>query len=70
MDTDGIQNGVFITTSKFTKECEFLANKSHKNIVLVDQDKLADLLVENNVGVSVQKQYQIKRIDIDFFEEI
>jgi restriction system protein len=40
----------------------------HK-IILIDGDMLANLMIENNVGVSVTATYQVKRIDSDYFEE-
>lgn len=40
-----------------------------KSIVLVNGEELAKYLIEYNVGVSVKKTYDIKRIDLDYFEE-
>lgn len=61
----GLTKGVFITTSSFTKE----AVKSAKNqsIVLIDGDKLADLMIEYNVGTYTIHTYEIKKIDSDYF---
>jgi len=69
LDYNAIQNGVFITTSQFSKEAGKIAEKTHKSIVLVDGYRLAELMIQNNVGVSVQKKYEIKKIDNDFFDE-
>jgi len=38
-------------------------------IVLLDGLQLAQRLVDYNVGVSVERSYEIKKIDSDFFAE-
>lgn len=66
----GATKGLFITTAQFTKEAREYANKQHTTkIVLVDGVSLAKLMIEYNVGVSVEAAYLIKRIDSDFFDE-
>jgi len=37
--------------------------------VLVDGDKLAELMIDYGVGVSTIQTYEIKRLDSDFFAE-
>lgn len=59
--------GVFITTSGYTKEAKEYALTSQYKIVLIDGARLADLMIEHNLGVSVSATYQLKRIDSDFF---
>ena len=66
---NGVSKGVFITTSKFPKDSEREVKRIHKNIVLIDGIKLAELMIEHNVGVSTEKTYNVKRIDSDFFPE-
>ena len=61
--------GVFITTSSYSKEaCNYVAGL-HQKIVLIDGSELAKYMIEYNVGVSVKKVYEVKRIDNDYFEE-
>jgi len=63
------KKGVFITTSDYSKEArEFAANIENK-IILIDGDELADLMIDHGVGVSVVANYEIKRIDSDYFVE-
>lgn len=64
------KKGVFITTSSFTKEAEDFASKIDNKIVLIDGDRLAGLMIDHDVGVSRVAQYDIKRIDSDYFEEV
>lgn len=61
--------GVFITTSKFSKEAVEFAKHSPAHIVLIDGNKLANLMFMYNVGVTVKKVFEVKRIDVDFFED-
>lgn len=61
--------GVFITTSRFTQEAKDYAGSSQYKVVLMDGERLADLMIEHDLGVSVAATYQLKRIDSDFFSE-
>ena len=54
---DDIQSGKVHT--------DYFAKAQH--IILVDGEKLTELMIEYNLGVSAQKTYQIKRIDSDYF---
>lgn len=62
-----IEKGLFITTAKFSKGAKEYADAQH--IILVDGQKLTSLMIECGLGVSVQKVYQIKRIDSDYFSD-
>lgn len=61
--------GVFITTSRYTQEAQDYASNSQYKVVLMDGDRLANLMIEHDLGVSVASTYQLKRIDSDFFSE-
>lgn len=61
--------GVFITTSSYSKEARQYVIGLHQKIVLIDGNELAKYMIEYNVGVSVKKVYEVKRIDTDYFEE-
>lgn len=64
----GLTKGVFITTSTFTKGAiEYANNQANLTIILIDGDKLADLMIEYNVGTFTSHTYEIKRIDSDYF---
>jgi len=69
LELKGANKGVFITTSKFPKGSEENLSSTVKNIVLIDGNKLVDLMMEYGVGVQKEKTYEIKKIDIDFFTE-
>jgi restriction system protein len=61
--------GVFITTSGFTQEANDYAAASQYEVVLIDGARLADLMIEHDLGVSVAATYQLKRIDSNFFAD-
>ena len=65
------RKGIFITTAKFSKEALRASemDKDHK-IVLIDGEELAELMIENNVGVRVIKTYTLKELDKDYFESL
>jgi len=59
--------GLFITTAKFSEGAKSYAKESH--IVLVDGAKLAELMIEYKLGVSVVQTFEIKKMDSDYFAE-
>ena len=61
--------GVFITTSAFVPNAiEYAKSISHR-VILIDGVRLAELMIQYNIGVSKGDVYEIKRIDGDYFEE-
>jgi len=63
------KKGVFITTAKFSKEAKEYAANIDSKIILIDGVQLAEYMIETNTGVSVVETYQIKKIDIDYFQD-
>lgn len=61
--------GVFITTSWYTQEAKDYAANSQYRVVLIDGARLAELMIEHDLGVSVAATYKLKRIDSDFFAD-
>lgn len=64
----GAKKGIFITTSKFTSDAKEYIPKTESKIVLIDGEQLANLAIDYNLGVSIQINYEIKKVDNDFFE--
>lgn len=63
------KKGLFITTSSFTREAyEFAKNHQTYTIVLVDKDKLAELMMKYKVGIQVKEVKEIYQLDNDFFD--
>ena len=66
----GAQKGILITTATFTKEAiAFVERNLNYKIVLIDGNRLAELMIEYELGVSTQYTYQMKKIDSDYFSE-
>lgn len=62
------RKGVFITTSFFTKEAIEYASLIESKIILIDGEHLSRLMAEHNVGVSTVGQYEVKKLDSDYFD--
>lgn len=63
------RKGVFITTSTFTKEAREYAALIESKIILIDGEHFSRLMAEHNVGVSTVGQYEVKKLDSDYFNE-
>jgi len=59
--------GVFVTTLSFTKEAKDFVTSIDKKIVLIDGLRLAELMIEHDVGVSTTATYRVKSVDSDYF---
>ena len=66
----GLSKGVIITTAGFSSNARASAERSdNPKVVLIDGPRLAQLMIDHNVGVSIEKIYEIKRVDSDYFAE-
>ncbi len=63
------RKGVFITTSGFTADARSYAANLQTTIVLVDGPQLAQLMLENGVGVTQTGVVRLLRLDEDYFIE-
>ena len=63
------KKGIFITTSWFTAEAKDFVKGLDNKIILIDGEMLAELMLEYNLGVSIYKSYNLKRVDSDYFIE-
>ena len=67
LDAHRASKGIFVATSHFSVASMSFCQKISRRMVLVDGTKFAQLMIRHNVGVSVYRSYQIKRIDLDYF---
>ncbi|MEM5791001.1 MAG: restriction endonuclease [Candidatus Aenigmatarchaeota archaeon] len=66
----GAKKGIFITTSKFTRDAlDYVAKIHDVKVILIDKDQLLDYMLRYNVGVETKYTIEIKKIDDDYFEE-
>lgn len=61
--------GVFVTTSTFDDSAIKRVREISQSIILINGNKLVDLMHQYRVGVQVRNTYEVKEIDEDFFEE-
>lgn len=67
----GFSKGVFLTTTSFSNDAMKTANESKQHkIILIEGKRLAQLAIEFNVGVQIDETIQLKRLDLDFFDEV
>jgi len=64
----GASRGVFITSSKFTQNAKDYAQSIPTRVILVDGNRLAELMIKYRVGVQIKQTYDIVELDEDFFE--
>jgi restriction system protein len=70
MDYIRAKKGVIIATSHFSPDALDFVNKIEgKKVVLVDGDRLAELMLEHDVGVTTTNTYKLKERSEDFFSE-
>ena len=70
MDFTRARKGVVITTSTFPSEAvDFIKRIEGKKVVLIDGDRLAELMMEYKVGVITSKTYELQEVSGDYFDE-
>lgn len=60
-------DGLFVTTARFSQKAKDYAHTHH--IILIDGERLANLMIEYNFCVSTRKVFEIKAIDTDALAE-
>jgi restriction system protein len=63
------RKGVLITTASFSREAEDYVGRIERKIVLIDGRRLADLMIDHDIGVTTARRYTVKRLDSDYFVE-
>jgi restriction system protein len=61
--------GVMITTSDFSADARRYVETLSTRIVLIDGQRLAEMMIDHGVGVSAEAVYTVKRLDSDYFDE-
>jgi restriction system protein len=65
----GARKGVFITTSNFSEGALEAALGLSISIVLIDGKRLAELMIDHNIGVNIKQTFHVKDLDSDYFNE-
>ena len=63
------RKGILITTSRFSQDAKEYVTRIEKKIVLIDGERLANLMIDFNIGVTEVTTYTIKKSDLDYFDE-
>jgi len=63
------RKGVFITTGTFSAEAVSYVQGIEPKVVLIDGRRLAELMIDFDVGVTTVRTYAVKRVDSDYFDE-
>jgi restriction endonuclease Mrr len=58
----GATKGVFVTTSAFSSQALDFVRRLSQRVILIDGQRLADLLIEHNVGVLDQRFRSLNHI--------
>ncbi|MFO0713618.1 MAG: restriction endonuclease [Sandaracinus sp.] len=63
------KKGLLVTTSTFTKEAKEFATSVSDSLVLVDGERLVQLMIDHRVAVTHRKTINIPVVDGDWFAE-
>lgn len=61
------KKGIFITTSFFSSDAIRYASDIDTKVILIDGKRLAELMIDYNIGVNEVTTYKLKRLDSDYF---
>ena len=65
----GASKGVFVATCSFSKQALDYVENLPQRVILMDGERLADLMIEFDIGVRLSRAIEVKRIDEDFFAD-
>ncbi len=70
MDQTRAKKGVLLTASPSSDDARtFVDRIEGKRVVLIEGKRLAELMIEYDVGVTTKTVYRVKEVSGDFFEE-
>lgn len=63
-----VTKGIFVTTSTFSAGARSTAEKLGARIVLIDGARLADLMIEHEIGCRVTEVFRVATLEESYFE--
>lgn len=63
------KKGVFITTGSFSSDAAAYVENIDPKVVLIDGRRLAELMIDFEVGITTARTFHVKRVDSDYFDE-
>jgi restriction system protein len=67
---EGATKGVFVTTSDFSKDARDYIERVQHRVVLINGQRLAQLMIQHGVGVRTRQSYLIQSVDEDYFSDL
>ena len=64
------KKGVFITTADFNKTAFDYVNSIEHKIILINGQRLTELMFEHNLAITTINVFEQKKIDSDYFDEL
>lgn len=66
------RNGVFVTSSDFTKEAQKAAANTgtSSHIALINGEELVDYLIKYDIAIKTRHTYRLREVDTDYFQEL
>ncbi|UHJ57101.1 restriction endonuclease [Mycolicibacterium fortuitum] len=64
----GANRGIFITTSRFSSGAREYATGIGTRVVLIDGQRLSELMIKYGVGVQKRQVFTVVEVDEDYFE--
>ena len=61
------KKGIFITTSDFSNTAKEYVSKIDSKIILIEGEQLANYMIDFDIGVSKIANYELKKVDSDYF---
>ena len=68
LGNNSASRGVFVSSSRFSREAKETAEKAGEKIALIDGSKLVELMIRHKVGVQVRKTFTLVEVDEDYFD--
>jgi restriction system protein len=65
----GATKGVFVTTSQFAPAAITYVNRIPQRLVLISGEELTRLMVQYGVGVRTDRTIELRKLDLEYFEE-
>ncbi len=62
--------GIFVTTAHFSSATSLLIESISKKVVLIDGQRLSELMVRHNIGTVPTETIQFKKIDLNYFSKM
>jgi restriction system protein len=70
LDAKHAAKGIFVTTGNFSPAAHDVVKNVSKKIILINGQKLAELMTRYNIGVKTTETFQFKEINLRYFTDL